>query len=68
MFGENAQEPGHQVQLFDPGDIADIALNDRLDIVEVPALPAPPCGTGQRLGVAAGENGLHKVFADNRGS
>ena len=66
MFGKNAQQSWHRAQLFDSGDVAYIALDDRLDIVEMPVPPAAPAGTGQCLGVAAREDGLHEAVADNR--
>ena len=66
MLGKNPQHPRHRAQLLDSGHVADIALNDRLDVVEMPVLPAAPARTGQRLGVAAGEDGFHEVVADDR--
>ena len=68
MFGKYAQQPWHHAQLLDPDDVADIPLDDRLDVVEMPIAPPSPPETGQRLGVAAREYRLHKVIADDRGS
>ena len=68
IFGKNPQQPRHRARLLDPGHVADIALNDRLDVVEMPVLPAAPARMGQRLGVAAREHGCHEVVADDRSS
>ena len=68
MLGKNPQQPRHRAQLLDSGHVADIALDDRFDVVEMPVLPAAPARTGQRLGVAARENGFHEVVADDRSS
>ena len=65
MLGEDAQKPRHQGELLDSGDVPDVALHDRFDVVQMPIPAAAPPDASQRLGVSAGEDGLHEVVADD---
>ena len=67
MLGQNAQQSRHQAQLHDASDVADIALNSCIDVIDVPIALAVPSGAVQRIGIATGQNGLHQTVANDRG-
>jgi len=51
--------------LFNLRNIANVVLDDRLDIVFVPILSAAQGSTAQRLRVSTGQNCGHKIIADD---
>ena len=42
ILREDSQQTGHLPDLLDLGDIPHVALNDGLDVIEIPILPTYP--------------------------
>ena len=58
---------GIEEGLLNAGNVPDVALDDCLDVVQMPVPSAVPSGACQRLRISASEDGLHEVVADNEG-
>ncbi|MGO8125822.1 hypothetical protein ACC728_32940 [Rhizobium ruizarguesonis] len=51
--------------LLDLRDLANVALNDRLDIIRIPVLSAAQGFAAQCLGISTGQNRRHQVVSDD---
>lgn len=65
MLGQDAQQAWHLCNLFNLRDIANVALDDRLDIIFVPIMSAAQVPTTQRLWISTGQNRGHQIIADD---
>jgi hypothetical protein len=61
LAGGQRQQPRERVELTNPGEVADVALDESLDVVVVPDCPSSGSGPGQSRGVAAGRNSLGQL-------
>ncbi|WP_247643683.1 hypothetical protein [Agrobacterium tumefaciens] len=64
MLCQYVQRARHFRNLLDLRYIANVALNDRLDVICIPVLSAAQRFAAQYLGISTGKDGSHQIVAD----
>jgi len=65
MLCQYVQRARHFRNLLDLRYIANVALNDRLDVICIPVLSAAQRFAAQYLGISTGKDGSHQIVADD---